>query len=411
MGYLELDLTISDEAKAMLETTRKFGMEVMRPIGIKLDKLADPAEVIAKGSPLWDFIRTQRELGMHKMGIPKAYGGMAEDMDPKVGPLISQEMGYADAGLAISLGVNGFPITFAMMSPEPELQQLVRDYCEDTKGEIIGCWAITEPDHGSDWILGTNPKFDDPKCAANVRAVQKGDEYILTGQKSAWVSNGTIATHAALHVCLDPSKGMQGTGLAVVPLNLPGITRGKPLDKIGQRALNQGEIFFEEVKLPKKYMVITDGAMMTAIAKMILTNANGGMGQAFVGLAQAAFDEALKYAKERVQGGVPIFEHKNIKLQLFNMFIKVEAARAYARRMAAYNQAMTPNGSSPHAIAAKVLSTNTAFEVANEAVTIFGGVGLTKEYLIEKLFRDARAAMIEDGENNALSLNAAEDLI
>jgi len=411
MGYLELDLNISDEAKAMHETVRRFCMEVMRPIGIELDKLADPADVIAKDSKFWDFFKAYRELGMHKRGIPKELGGLAGDMDPKAGPLIAQEMGYADAGLAISMGVAGFPMTFAAMSPEPELQQLVKDYCEDDNCEIVGCWAITEPDHGSDWILGTNPKFNDPRCAANVKAVLKGDEYIINGQKSAWVSNGTIATHAALHVCLDPSKGMQGTGLAVIPLDLPGITKGKPLNKIGQRALNQGEIFFEDVQLPKKYMVITDGAMMTAIAKMILTGANGGMGQTFVGLAQAAYDEALRYARERIQGGVPIFEHKNIKLQLFNMFIKVESARAYVRNMAAYNMAMAPNSSSPHAIAAKVLATNTAFEVANEAVTIFGGVGLTKEYLIEKLFRDARAAMIEDGENNALSINASEDLI
>jgi len=411
MGYIELDLNLSDEAKAMQETMRKFGMEVMRPAGIELDKMADPADVIAKDSVLWDVIRGARELGLHKRGIPKEYGGLAGEIDPAVGPLISQEMGYADAGLAICLGVSGFPITFAAMSPEPEMQQLVRDYCEDIKGEIIGCWAITEPDHGSDWLLSTNPDFDDPRCAANVKAVLKGDEYIINGQKSAWVSNGTIATHAALHVCLDPSKGMQGTGLAVIPLDLPGITRGKPLDKIGQRALNQGEIFLEEVKLPKKYMVISDGAMMTAVAKMILTAANGGMGQTFVGLAQAAYDEALKYSKERIQGGVPIFEHKNIKLQLFNMFIQVEAARAYTRRMAAYNLAMTPNGSLPHAIASKVLSTNTAYEVANEAITIFGGNGLSREYLIEKLFRDARASMIEDGENNLLSLSGADDLI
>jgi alkylation response protein AidB-like acyl-CoA dehydrogenase len=119
MGYLELDLTISDEAKAMLETARKFGMEVMRPIGIKLDKMADPAEVIAKGSPFWDFIRTQRELGMHKLGIPKEFGGMAGDLDPKVGPLISQEMGYADAGLAISLGVPKGRLSAAGPSPNP----------------------------------------------------------------------------------------------------------------------------------------------------------------------------------------------------------------------------------------------------------------------------------------------------
>jgi alkylation response protein AidB-like acyl-CoA dehydrogenase len=257
--------------------------------------------------------------------------------------------------------------------------------------------------------MSTDPEFDDPRCAPNIKAVLKGDEYILNGQKSAWVSNGTIATHAILHVCLDPARGMQGNGLAIVPLNLPGISRGKPLDKIGQRPLNQGEIFFSDVKLPKKYMVVTDGKIMTNMVRGILTGANGGMGQTFVGLAQAAYDEALKYSKQRIQGGVSIFEHKNIKLQLFNMFVKVEAARAYSRRLAGYSRG---GGSSiSHAIAAKVLSTNTAFEVANEAISIFGGYGLSREFLIEKLFRDARAAMIEDGENNALSIRAAKDLI
>ncbi|MHC4639661.1 MAG: acyl-CoA dehydrogenase family protein, partial [Planctomycetota bacterium] len=126
MGYVELDLTLSDEAKAMHETIRRFAMEVMRPAGIKLDKMADPAEVIAKDSVLWDVMKTSRELGLHKRGIPKDYGGLAGELDPKVGPLMAEEMGYGDAGLAISLGVSGMPMNFAMMSQEPELQQLVR---------------------------------------------------------------------------------------------------------------------------------------------------------------------------------------------------------------------------------------------------------------------------------------------
>jgi len=408
MGYLELDPNISDEVKAVMDMVRKFTKEVMRPVGIQLDKISDPADVIARNSPYWDFLKTYRELGLHKRGIRKELGGLAGDMDPKAGPLIAEEMGYADSGLNISMGVAGMPMAFAAMSTDSELQQLVRDYCEDTEGNIIGCWAITEPDHGSDWIMSTDPAFDNPKCAPNLKAVLKGDEYILNGQKSAWVSNGTLATHALLHVCLTPSRGMQGNGLAIVPLNLPGISRGKPLNKIGQRSLNQGEIFFSDVQLPKKYMVVTDSGRMTNMVRMILTGANGSMGQTFVGLAQAAYEEALKYSRERIQGGAPIFEHKNIKLQLFNMFIKVEAARAYSRRLAGYSRG---GGSSlTHAIASKVLSTNTAFEVANEAITIFGGYGLTKEYLIEKLFRDARAAMIEDGENNLLSIRAASDL-
>ena len=128
-----------------------------------------------------------------------------------------------------------------------------------------------------------------------------------------------------------------------------------------------------------------------------------------LGMAQGAYDEALSYAKERVQGGVPIFEHKNIKLKLFDMFVGVEAARAYVRRLSAYNVS-SPPGSLQHAIAGKVLSTETAYKVTSEAVSIFGGNGLSKEYPIEKMFRDARASTIEDGENSALALKAASML-
>jgi len=409
MGYLELDINLSSEAKAIQKEVRKFALGEMRPVGIQLDKLADPGDVIANDSPLWKLIRNYRKLNLHLAGIPKALGGMAEEMDPKIGPLVAQEMGYGDAGLAISFGAGAMPFNLAAMSPEPDLQQIARDYCEDAKGELIGCWAITEPQHGSDWVNATNPKFDNPKCGSEVMAVLKGDEYIVTGQKAAWVSNGTIATHAALHVNLDPSKGMQGTGLAVIPLDLPGIRKGKPLDKIGQRALNQGEIFFDEVKIPKSHMLIPEPAVMHMVMRQILTMANTGMGQTFVGLAQAAYDEALKYAKERVQGGVPIFEHQAVKLRLFDMFIKVESARALSRRVSLYNS-VNEVGSVHYAIASKILSTKTAYEVASDAIAVFGGNGLTKEYEVEKMFRDARASMIEDGDNTVLAIGGADDL-
>ena len=410
MGYLELDMELSDEVKAIQKEVRKFAMDVMRPAGVELDKLLDPADVIAKDSVLWDVFKGYRELEIHTGGIPKELGGMAGELDPKAGHIIAHEMGYADAGLAISMGACGMPFNLAAMSPEPALQQIARDYCEDTQGELIGCWAITEPMHGSDWVNATNPKFDDPKCGSEVCAVLKGDEYIVNGQKAAWVSNGTIATHAALHVNLDPTKGMQGTGLAIIPLDLPGIKKGKPLDKVGQRALNQGEIFFDDVKIPQSHMLIPDPPVMHMVMRQILTGANTGMGQTFVGLAQAAYDEALKYAKERVQGGVPIFEHQNIKLRLFDMFTKVEAARALSRRVSLYNT-VNELGAVQYAIASKIFSTKTAFEVASDAITVFGGNGLAREYIVEKMFRDARASMIEDGENNILAIGGADDLI
>ena len=406
MPYSELDVNLTDDQKAFQDLARRFGREVMRPIGVELDKLSDPADVIAPGSPLWDLFKKYRELGFHKRALPKKVGGMLEDLDPIAGLLMAEEFGYADAGLAISLSVAGHTFRYASMPDDKELNDWARAYCEDTEAKMIGCWAITEPDHGSDWILAADPAFSDPRCAPQLRAVLKGDEYILNGQKSAWVSDGTIATHATVHVNLEPSRGMHGTGIAVVNLDRPGVSKGKPLNKIGQRPLNQGEIFFEEVKIPKKYMVVSDYSTSQPLMKAIMTGANTGMAVLFAGLAKAAFDEALRYARERVQGGVPIFEHQNIKLKLMNMFTQVECARSLARRTSMFNAAQPP-GSLPHAVSAKGLSTEAAFKVASEAIQIFGGNGLSKEYGIEKIFRDARASMIEDGTNEALALIGA----
>jgi alkylation response protein AidB-like acyl-CoA dehydrogenase len=132
------------------------------------------------------------------------------------------------------------------------------------------------------------------------------------------------------------------------------------------------------------------------------------MGQLFVGVARAAFELALDYAKERVQGGRPIFEHQSVRARLFRMFTKVEAARALARRVWSFTSTSFPQVH--YSIASKVFCTNTAFEVASEAVQVFGGNGLSREYPIEKLLRDARASMIEDGCNEVLSLVGASRL-
>jgi alkylation response protein AidB-like acyl-CoA dehydrogenase len=405
MPLRDLDINLTEEQISLRDTIRKFGEEVMRPAGIELDNMADPADVIAEGSVLWDVYKQYRELGFHKRSIPKAIGGMAEDVDLMSGLLMAEEMGYWDSGLAISFGVDGMPFALAALFPDPELQSWAKAYVEDTKGEFVGCWPITEPDHGTDWLLRGEEVLG-PKGTPNVKAVLKGDEYIINGQKSAWVSNGTIATHGNLHVSLDPSKGMAGTGLAIVRLDLPGITRGKPLNKIGQRALNQGEIYFDDVKIPKSWMIVPDPALTEGTGEAGLAQVNGGMGIVFAGLAKAAFDEALQYSKERIQGGVPIFEHQNIKLKLFRMYAMVESARALSRRTALYNSSNPP--SAPPAVASKILSTEYAFKVASEAIQIFGGNGLSKEYPVEKMFRDARAAMIEDGVNETLSIAATE---
>jgi alkylation response protein AidB-like acyl-CoA dehydrogenase len=242
-----------------------------------------------------------------------------------------------------------------------------------------------------------------------VRARLDGDEYVISGQKSSWVSNGTIASHSVLFVNLEPSMGMAGSGIAIVPLNLPGVRRGRPLDKMGQRALNQGEIFFDNVRLPREYMLV-DQESYGGILDLTVATANAAIGAIVTGLARAAFEAALSYSQERVQGGKTLFSHQNIKQKLFSMFMKVEAARSLSRAALNYNFCNTPP-LSHYSIASKVFCTQAAFEVANDAVQIFGGIGLTKEYPVEKFFRDARAALIEDGANDHLMITGAQSLV
>jgi alkylation response protein AidB-like acyl-CoA dehydrogenase len=144
--------------------------------------------------------------------------------------------------------------------------------------------------------------------------------------------------------------------------------------------------------------------------ELYFKGANIAMGQQFIGVARAAYDHALAYAKERVQGGVPIIEHQAVKARLFQLFMKLESARSHIRRVAIAEA--TTEGGVPFQYAAsiKILATQTAFEIASEAIQMFGGNGLCREYPVEKIFRDARASLIEDGENNVLGLMAAARL-
>jgi len=290
----------------------------------------------------------------------------------------------------------------------------MRQYCDDTEAKMIGCWAITEPEHGSDWLYFSGQFVAEPKCAPQVRAVKDGDDYIIKGQKYAWVSNGTIATHAALFLGLEPSETMSRCSLAVVPLNLPGISRGKPLDKLGQRVLNQDEIFFDDVRIPRRMMVVDNPDIYPMVIEATLSGANGGMATTWTGVAQSALDETIGYANMRIQGRRPICEHQNVKLMLFDMFIFVEAARHLSRQVAVYNAHARSSGglaAIQYAIAAKILASETAFRVASQAIQIFGGQGLSRDNVIERIFRDARAAMIEDGVNELLALAGCERLL
>jgi alkylation response protein AidB-like acyl-CoA dehydrogenase len=396
MPAIDLDPELTETERAAWETAHRFAQDVLRPAGQKLDKLT-ASEVIARDSILWDVFKQHSELGL---GMTEESALLSPHEQATIRCLVGEEMGWGDAGLAISLGVAGFPTMMARTSGNPAL-------IERFPPGTLGCWAITEPDHGSDQINfdhtlshpGGAPER--PNCLAR----RDGNHFVITGQKSAWVSNGTIAEAAALFCSVDMGDGRLGGGVFVVPLNEGGVTKGKPTEKIGQRALNQGEIFFNELRVPADYLVIQPEGYR-ATADRVLCLANGGMGTTFVGCARAALELAVDYAKERVQGGVPIFMHQSVKSRLFKMYQKVEAARALNQRVVRIN-ATRQQPLLEMAIASKVTSTQAAFDVASEALQVFGGAGIARDCPIEKIFRDARISMIEDGCNEVLGMVAA----
>ena len=407
MDFLDLDLNLSKEDIALKKAANKFAKEVMRPIAKELDEMS-PEQVIAPESPLWEFMKKAYELGYHKVLIPESYGGL--DLTPLQQMLIFEELNWGSAGLAVLLAVCCFPAFCASLNPTDELiEKIIVPYCDCTDGSIRGCWAITEPDHGSDTIMTGYPSFHDPAIPANCRARRDGDEWVISGQKSSWVSGGTISTHCALYCQVDPSMGHAGSGIFIVPLNLPGVSKGKALNKMGQRDLNQGEIFFDNVRIPESYMIAGPEAY-EAMLEMTLCVTTCFMASLGTGIARAAFEETLTYAKERIQGGRPLVEYAHIQATLFHMLKRAELSRLITRASYQFNQ-NTSTPAEEYSVMAKVYATDAAFKNTHEAIQIFGGNGLTKEYLIEKLFRDARASLIEDGINMTLAIATGHKII
>jgi alkylation response protein AidB-like acyl-CoA dehydrogenase len=403
--YVELDTHLPDHYRTLKDNIHRFAREVMRPTAAALDRLADPSAVIAPGSPLWDFLKQAYRLGYNKAGFPTQFGGLG--LSGLGQHIYLEELGWGSADLALTLGLAGAPFGALAATGNRELiEKYVVPFIQDREADYIGCWPVTEPQHGSDWVTGLWDR-DHNDLAGHVIARRDGDSYVISGQKSAWVSNGTIATHGLVILIADPSRGsVLGRGVAFVPFDLPGVSKGKPLNKLGQRALNQGEIFFDEVRIPSSYMLIAPDQPAAAAAYGRGGGPNAMVGAVFTGVARAAFEIALDYSRQRIQGGKPICEHQLVQKRLFEMFTKVETCRLLSRAAITYNTD-APVPAMEYSIASKTFCTQAAFEVASDALQMLGGNGLSKEYPIEKIFRDARAALIEDGTNDVLSLVGA----
>jgi len=406
--YTDIDRTLTPQHRQLKEAVHAFSRDVLRPAAARLDRLADPAEVIAPESELWSTLRAAYAGGFHTALIPAECGGMGLD---GLGLHIAlEELGWGSADFAAALCVAGFPFASVAGTGDAGLiDEIVRPFVANRDASTVGCWALTEPGHGSDHFMAGTPQFRDPAITGDLVAREDGDGYVLNGRKSAWISNGTIATHAIVYLGVEPRRGFAGGGVAYVPLDLPGVTREPPLDKLGQRALNQGGFAFAGVRIPRRYLIVGPDAY-EGVLRQTLSLTNAAMGAIFTGVARAALEEALAWTQTRVQGGVPICRHQLVQKHLFDLFTKVQNCRHLSRAAFVLN-AGAADPALEYSVAAKVYCTQAAYEVADTALQLFGGRGLSKGWLVEKLFRDARASLIEDGCNDVLTLVGAHELL
>lgn len=390
---------LGEEEIAAQQAVHRFARDVLRPIGRELDRMS-PKDVIAPSSPYWAAIAQAATLGLD----PRTLAEFPQETAIRMEALIGEELGWGDAGLAVSLGVVPVPLLMAHAVGNPELIQM----CEGK----IGCWMNTQPDRGSDAAILYAEELaqQGQQSRGNLVAHVGSHEIVINGQSSAWISNGSVAQVALAYMPADYGRGFYGSGERtrctngigmIIPLNLPGISRGSPLEKIGQRALPQGEIHFENVKVPKRFAIALEDEYLGNLTST-WSWAGTYMSVVFVGVARAAFELALAYCHERKQGGARLIDHQMTQLRIGEMLRRLEMARAISRRALAFARAGAQ--SHPYATAqAKVSVTEEAMKIVHEAFQLFGANGTTREYPIEKLFRDTRSSLIEDGENYILT--------
>ncbi|MFC2254533.1 acyl-CoA dehydrogenase family protein [Labrys portucalensis] len=399
-----LDGDLDEVEKAIQLKVQRFAIEVMRPIAAKLDVMT-PDQVIQDSSPIWEYFARFEALGVTRSVLTE----LGADRLKRIVPIVFEEFGYGDAGLAVAAFITKMPAAAARASGNPGL-------IEKFAG-LRGCWVATQADRGSDTIdyEGFELAAGSRQAEGSLRVEVGSDGIVLNGRSSDWIACAPIAECALVHCPADYGEGTwrpNGSvfGAAVfVPLNQPGISRSPANSKLGQRTLPTGSIAFDNVRVPLDYLVAGRDEYHASFFSL-LTYGAMDIGSIATGMARAAFDYALDYARKRSQGGVPLVEHQLTRWRLFEMWRKLEIARATVRRAAEYN--FSKNG--PHLLAsavAKVSATQAANEVISEAVQLFGANGLATQRPIEKLLRDVQVSLMEGGQNHVLAMQGANYLL
>lgn len=375
MGHI-----LTEQQKELKELVRSFAVNRVKPQVKKFDETGE--------FPL-DLLKEAFDMGLHCLEIPEEYGGSG--LDYQTTAVIFEELAKVDAGFAISLVTTFVALRSVIMAGNEAQKKLFADIIIPG---AFGAFCLTEPNSGSD--------------AGSIRttAVKDGDEYVINGSK-CFITNGGVADVYVVFASTDRSKGVKGISAFIVERSREGVSVGKHEDKMGLRLSNTCDVAFSDVRVPADHLLGKEGEGFK-IAMNTLNISRAFVGALTVGICQAAIDESVKYAKERIQFGKPIIEFQAVQMILADMEIQTEAARQLVRHaMVLMDQGkpVVKEGS-----ITKCFCGDTAMRVTTDAVQIFGGYGFSKEYPVEKLMRDAKVFQILEGTNQIQRIIIAKEM-
>ncbi len=353
------------------DNIRQFADEAVRPLVREMDE---------KGVFDHSLLQQFFQLGLMGIEIPEQYGGGAGTFFEAI--LAVEELSRVDASTGVVVDVQNTLVNNALLRWTTEDQK--KHYLPKMAADTVGAYALSEAGSGSDAF------------ALQTKAELKGSDYVLNGRK-LWITNGKEAGVFILFATIDASAGYKGITGFIVEKDFPGFTVGKKEDKLGIRASSTCELILEDCKVPKNN-VIGEAGKGYKIAIETLNEGRIGIGAQMVGVARGAWEHALKYAQERRQFGKPISDFQGIQFQLAQMGTEIEAAR-----LMVYNAARMKDAGVnfvKEAAMAKLFASQVAERVCSLAIEIYGGYGFTKDYPVEKYFRDCKIGKIYEGTSN-----------
>jgi acyl-CoA dehydrogenase len=376
-----VDLTLTDEQKDLRELAHSFAEKDIRKVAWDYDK---------DGTWPQDIIEKAWEIGLMNTHIAEEYGGPG--LDYLSGCLIEEEMGWGCSGIGTSLMANGLASAPVSLGGSAEVKKEYLGML--TEAPKLASFCLTEPDAGSD-VSGMK-----------TTATRKGDKYVINGSK-CFITNGGYADWFTVYAKTDKDAGHRGISAFVVPKD-DTVTVDKKEDKLGQRASNTATITFNETEIPAGNLLGEENHGFK-LAMMTLDRTRPGVAGLAVGIAQAAFEFAAEYSKERVQFGVPIAMHQAVAFMIADMATKIEASRLLVWQSASLlDQGKRNTLAASHA---KRFAADSAMEVTVDAVQVYGGYGFIKEYPVEKLMRDAKIMQLYEGTSQIQRLVIAKEIL